>query len=154
MIFRRVAIALLDLPEAVVVPGQDVVRIGLQSALIPDLGLLVVAELAIGVADEIGYIGIIIVPERLELIDRSSVVMPIVDRVVGRTVALPEGGIVEERTLVGSLDPGMRRLGVRAVWIGRRRAGRGGVTAERILAAAAPTSAAATAAPGSGPEAG
>src|SRR5262249_51836093 len=47
VIFGLVAVALLDLPETVIVPSQDMVRIGFQRTLIPDLGELVVAELAV-----------------------------------------------------------------------------------------------------------
>src|ERR1700739_137409 len=77
MIFRLVAVALLDLPEAVIVPCQDMVRIGLQGALIPDLGELVVTKLAIGVANEIGHVGVVVMTERVELVDRSRIVMPV-----------------------------------------------------------------------------
>src|SRR5882724_11734151 len=51
VVLRLFAVALFDLPQAVILPGLDVVRIGLERALVPDLRHLVVAELAIGVAD-------------------------------------------------------------------------------------------------------
>ena len=54
VVLRLVAITLFDLPQAVILPGLDVVRIGLERALIPDLRDLVVAELAIGIADQVG----------------------------------------------------------------------------------------------------
>src|SRR5262245_23511320 len=54
VILRLIAVALFDLPQAVILPGLDVVRIGLERALIPDLRDLVVAELAIGIADQVG----------------------------------------------------------------------------------------------------
>ena len=54
MILRLIAVALFDLPQPVILPGLDVVRVGLQSALVPDLCDLVVAELAIGIADQVG----------------------------------------------------------------------------------------------------
>ncbi|CKY44822.1 Uncharacterised protein [Mycobacterium tuberculosis] len=60
MMLRLFAIALFDLPEAVILPGADVIRIGLQRALIPDAGQFVVAELAIRIADQIGDIGAIV----------------------------------------------------------------------------------------------
>ncbi len=72
MIFRLLAVALLDLPEAVIVPGQDVVRIGLERVLVPDLRELVVAELAIGIADQVGDIGIVVMAERLELFEADA----------------------------------------------------------------------------------
>ena len=57
---RLVAVALFDLPQAIILPGLGVVRIGLERALVPDLRDLVVAELAIGVADQVGDGGAVI----------------------------------------------------------------------------------------------
>ena len=37
VILRLVAVALFDLPQTVILPGLDVVRVGLQRALVPDL---------------------------------------------------------------------------------------------------------------------
>src|ERR1700722_12720501 len=65
MIFRLLAVALLDLPQTVIVPGQHVVRIGFQRPLVPDLRELVVAELAVGIADQIGHVRMIVMAERL-----------------------------------------------------------------------------------------
>src|SRR5207248_2045609 len=67
MILRLLAVALLDLPQPIILPGLDVVRIGLQCALVPDLRELVVAELAVRVADQIGDSGAVVVTERLQL---------------------------------------------------------------------------------------
>src|SRR6266550_2691121 len=86
MILRRVAVALFDLPEAVVLPGLDVVGVGLERALVPDLRDLVVAELAIGVADQIGHRGAVVVTERFQLRDGGGVVVAVIDRVVGRAI--------------------------------------------------------------------
>src|SRR6185369_8828176 len=44
MVLRLLAIALFDLPQAVILPGQHMVRVGLQRAFVPDLRELVVAE--------------------------------------------------------------------------------------------------------------
>src|SRR6202011_903323 len=90
MILRLIAIALFDLPQAIILPGLDVVRIGLQRALVPDLGELVVAELAIGVTDQVGDRRSVVVAERLELIDRARVVVAVVDRGVGGAIAFGE----------------------------------------------------------------
>src|SRR6476646_8851217 len=60
MIFRLLPVTLLDLPKTVVLPGQHVVRICFQGALVPDLRKLVVAEFAIGVADQIGHVRMIV----------------------------------------------------------------------------------------------
>src|SRR5579862_2234703 len=51
------AVALFELPQSVVLPGADMVRVGLQRALVPELRDLVVAKLAVGVADQIGDVG-------------------------------------------------------------------------------------------------
>src|SRR5260370_32718212 len=87
MILRLVAVALLDLPQPIILPGLGVVRIGLQRALVPDLRELVVAKLAIGVTDQIGNGGAVVVTERLQLRDRGWVVVAVIDRGVGRAVA-------------------------------------------------------------------
>src|ERR1700758_1429880 len=103
VIFRLLAVALLDLPEAVIVPCQNMVRVGLQRELIPDLGELVVAKLAIGIADQVGDIGVVVMTERVELVDRSRIVMPVVDRVIRGSVPLLESGIIKERLVIGFL---------------------------------------------------
>src|SRR5580700_10569564 len=72
MILRLVAVALFDLPQPVILPGLDVVGVGLQRALVPDLRDLVVAELAIGVADQRGDRRGVVVAERLQLLDRGG----------------------------------------------------------------------------------
>src|SRR5258705_3335903 len=51
VILRGIAVALFDLPQAIILPGLDMVRVGLERALVPDLRDLVVAELAIGVRE-------------------------------------------------------------------------------------------------------
>ena len=62
MVLRLIAVALFDLPQPVILPGQHMVRIGFQRALVPDLRDLVVTELAIGIADQIGNVWMIVVP--------------------------------------------------------------------------------------------
>src|SRR5436309_10012242 len=88
VILRLVAVALFDLPQPVILPGLDVVGIGLQRALVPDLRDLVVAELAIGIADQVGDRGGVIAAKRLQLFDSGSIVVPIVDRGVGCPILL------------------------------------------------------------------
>src|SRR5438309_72236 len=84
--WRLIAVALLDLPQPVILPGLDVVGVGFQRALVPDLAELVVAELAVGVADQIGHGGTVVVTKRLQLPDRGRIVVPVIDRGVGRAV--------------------------------------------------------------------
>src|SRR5256885_14918049 len=93
MILRLVAIALLDLPQAVILPGLDVVRIGLERALVPDLRHLVVAELAIGVADQVGDSGAVVAAERLQLFDRGSVIVAVGNRGVSGGGGGPRKGL-------------------------------------------------------------
>src|ERR1700760_1935008 len=100
MILRLVAVALFELPQAIVLPGLDVVGVGLQRALVPDLRKPVVAELAIGIADQVGDAGAIVMTKRFQLIDRSRVVVLVVDRGVGGAIAGQEFRAVDARTLV------------------------------------------------------
>src|SRR5436190_2142824 len=117
MILRLVAIALFDLPQAVILPGLDVVRIGLERAFVPDLRDLVVAELAIGVADQVGDGGCVVTAERLQLLDRRRIVVALVDRGVGSAIAtgesiLGECGLLDARTGFGFLFLLRRRRGI------------------------------------------
>src|SRR3954469_4724656 len=87
VILRLVAVALFDLPQAIILPGLDVAGVGLQRALVPDLRDLVVAELAIGVADQVGDRGGVVAMQRLELLDGGGVFAAVVDRGIGRAIA-------------------------------------------------------------------
>src|SRR5438876_1033785 len=79
------------------------VRIGFQRALVPDLREFVVAEFTIGIADQIGHVRVIVLAERLQLLDGVSIIVAIVDRRIGRTVTLSKAGIVEAGLFVGLL---------------------------------------------------
>src|ERR1700687_2460502 len=79
------------------------VRIGFQRALVPDLRERVVAEFTVGIADQIGHVRVIIVAERLELLDRGGIIVAIVDRRIGCAIAFRKSGIVEQGLLVGLL---------------------------------------------------
>src|SRR6516165_851924 len=103
MVFRLIAVTLLDLPKTVIVPGQDMVRIGFERALVPNLRELVVAELAIGIADQVRHIRVIVVAKRLELVDRRGIVVVVIDRLIGRAVAPNKVGVAEEGLFVGLL---------------------------------------------------
>ena len=64
--------------ETVTLPRQHMVRFGFQRALVPDLLELVVAEFAIGRADRVGNIRMVVVVKRRQLLDsrgalRSSI---------------------------------------------------------------------------------
>src|SRR3954452_11787367 len=125
MIRRLVAIALLDLPQAVILPGQHVIWVGLQRALVPGLRQLVIAELAVGIADQIGDAGVVVVAERLELPDGGGIIVALIDRRMSGAVSLPEGGIVGARLFGGLLLGFVARPG-RSGSVGRRRRWRGG----------------------------
>jgi hypothetical protein len=70
--------------------------------LVSDLRDLVVAELAVGIADRIGDRGAVIVTERLQLLDRGGIVVAVIDRGVGRAITLCECRI-DPRTIVALL---------------------------------------------------
>jgi hypothetical protein len=122
VIFRLLAVALFELPQPVISLGLDVVGVGLQRALIPDLRKLVVAELAIGIADQIGDRRGVVVAERLQLLDRGSVVVAVVDRGVGRVIAVGECRVFPARADLAGLLPG---LGLGRNGRGLGRSGRG-----------------------------
>src|SRR5260370_20256397 len=103
MVLGLIAVALLDLPQTVILPGQHMVRIGLERALVPDLREPVVAELAIGITDQIGDVGVIVMAERLELFDGRTIVVAVIDRRIGRAIPPRKGGVVEQRLFAGLL---------------------------------------------------
>src|SRR5258707_4019480 len=117
MILRLVAVALLDLPQTVILPGLHMIRICFQGALVPDLRKLVVAELAIGIADQIGHIRPIVVAERLQLLYRRGIVIAVVDRRIGSAVPVGEGGVVEKGLLGFPGLGGVGGLGARPLRI-------------------------------------
>jgi hypothetical protein len=57
---RLIAVALLNVPQAVMLPRQYMVRIWFQRALVPDLREFVVAELAIEIADQIDLVPLVV----------------------------------------------------------------------------------------------
>src|SRR5262249_36242880 len=103
MVLGLIAVALFKLPEPIVLPSPHVVRVGLERTLIPDLRNPVVAELAVGIADQIGDVGAIILAERLQLRDRRGIVVAIVDRGIGCAITFQEFRIVDARALVAFL---------------------------------------------------
>src|ERR1700720_3051629 len=107
MILRLIAVALFDLPQAVILPGLDVVRIGLQRALVPDLRDLVVAELAVGIADQVGDGGAVVVAERLELLDRGGIIVAVIDRGIGCAITPGECRILDAGLVFAGLLLGL-----------------------------------------------
>jgi len=117
VIFCLLAIALLDLPKSIIVPRENVIRIRFQRAFIPNLRKRVIAELAIGISDQIGHIRVIVVGERLQLLDRRSIVIALVNGRIGRTVALSKRRVVEVarllRKIITPLHPQFRGAAAR-----------------------------------------
>src|SRR6185295_3578773 len=91
---------------------------------VPDLRKPVVAKLAIGIADQIGHVRVIVVAERLQLLNRRGIVSTVVDRRIGGAVPMSEGGVVEKRLLGLPGLGGMSGLGARPLRVCRRRIGR------------------------------
>src|SRR5262245_9996583 len=67
-------VALLCLPHAEVRPGPHVVGIGGERLLVPALRVVVVAKLAVGVADVVRDIGMLVVAERMHCGDAVLVI--------------------------------------------------------------------------------
>src|ERR1700722_17428949 len=124
MILRLIAVALLNLPQTVILPRQHMVRIGLQRTLVPNLRELVIAEFAIGIADQVGDVRVIVVAKRLKLLDRRIIVVAVIDRRIGGAIVPHKRGIVEQRLFAGLLLPGSA-VGLASFALRRRRWGRG-----------------------------
>ena len=89
---------MFEMPKPIVLPGSDVVRIGRQSLLIPDLGKIVVAEFAIAVAKVICNLWCIVVLERAKG-GNGLGVFAIEDKRTRRTIALDKSLMLALRTL-------------------------------------------------------
>src|ERR1700733_4169715 len=124
MILRLFAVALLNLPQNVILPRQHMVRIGLQRALAPNLRELVIADFAIGIADQVRDVRVIVMAKRLKLLDRRIIIVALIDRRIGGAIAPRKGGIVEQRLFPGLLLLGSA-VGEASSALGRGRWGRG-----------------------------
>ncbi|BAL08458.1 hypothetical protein BJA01nite_82790 [Bradyrhizobium japonicum] len=105
---RLIAVALLNLPQAVILPRQYMVRIGFQRALVPDVREVGVAELAIGIADQIALVRVIAVCSpaygtELNCSNAASFVMPAGAR---------RHPAVSERFTMPTNDPNFGRISV------------------------------------------
>src|SRR5256886_7367467 len=100
---------------------KKMVGVRLQGALLPDLRQLVVAELAIGITDQVGHVGMIVVAQHLQLLDRSRIIVAIIHRRIGCAISLRKYRIVDAGLLAALLLGlvGGGGLGVRRRW-GRR----------------------------------
>src|SRR4051812_38588654 len=65
-------------------------RIRGERLFVPDLGVVVAAELAAGIADQVGDVGVVVMTERFQLVDRAGVFVALVDHRVRRLVAVDE----------------------------------------------------------------
>src|SRR5205807_1466700 len=86
---RLEQVALLDMPHAVVLPGANVLGIDGERLFVPDAGKLVVAELAVGIADIVGDLGALRPIERLERRD-ALFILSVEDERPGGMVAVDE----------------------------------------------------------------
>ena len=103
VVARLEQIALLGVPHAVIRPGAGVRGIGGERPLVPDLGVVVAAELAAGIADQVGDVGVVVMAERFQLVDAGGVVVALVDHRMRGLVAVDE-------LLLGFLLVLLRRL--------------------------------------------
>src|ERR1700733_2156271 len=76
-------VALLGLPHAVIGPGQRVVRIGGERLVVPIFGVVVAAELAAGIADQGGDVGVVVIAHGAQRRDAADIVALVVDQRVG-----------------------------------------------------------------------
>jgi ferredoxin len=73
-VFGLQPVALFHVPHAVIGPGAHVVGIGGERLVVPFLRLVVVAELAVGIADVIGDVGVLVLAKRMHGGDAAFVV--------------------------------------------------------------------------------
>src|SRR6185369_7246416 len=76
--------------HAVIGPSARVLGIGGQRALVPDFGVVVAAELAARIADQIGDVRVFVVAKRLQRGDTRHVVVLLVDDGMRGLVAVDE----------------------------------------------------------------
>src|SRR5271156_4750539 len=107
-------IALFGMPHAEIRPSQRVVGIGGERSLVPEFGVVVAAELAASIANEIGHVGIVVLVERAQSGDPAFVIEFVVNKGVGSFIASLQ--LFERAALV------VRRLflDVRFFGVGRR----------------------------------
>src|SRR5436853_4246444 len=82
-------VALLDLPHAVILPGLHMLRVDRERVLIPDLGELIVAELAREISELGCDIRMIVGIERRERRERRRVIAGELQR-IGRAILVEE----------------------------------------------------------------
>jgi hypothetical protein len=90
---------LLRLPHAVVRPGHGMLWINGKRSLIPKLGVVITAELAVGIPDQIRHVGVVVVSEGAQSGNAGGIVCLVLDHRVGRFVP---GDEVFQRTSVAS----------------------------------------------------
>src|SRR5262245_405284 len=90
MIARLEQVALLGMPHAVIGPGAGVLGIGGERAFVPNLGVVVAAELAARIADQVGDVRVVVVAKRLQRGDTRHVIVLLVDDGMRGLVAVDE----------------------------------------------------------------
>src|ERR1700756_1477948 len=64
------------------------VGIGSKSALVPDLGVVITAELAAGIAEERRHVRVVVIAERMQRGDAAFVIALVVDQLIGGVIAV------------------------------------------------------------------
>src|SRR6516165_5276864 len=74
VLYRLEPVTLLHLPHAVIGPCTDMVGIRGQGLFVPDLRIVVIAKLAVGVAYVVGDVGMLVMPQRMHGRDATGVI--------------------------------------------------------------------------------
>ena len=80
-------VALFGLPHAVIRPGHRMVGIRRQRPLVPELSVIVAAELTAGIADQRRHVGVVVIAQRQQRGDTRFIVALVVDQRVGGVIA-------------------------------------------------------------------
>src|SRR5690242_2532861 len=96
------------MPHAVIGPGQSVLRIGDERLIVPVFGVVIAAELAVGIAKQGRHVGIAVVLQGAQRGDAGLVVVLVVDQRVSGMIAVDEilGRTGLRRFLLGRLSAG------------------------------------------------
>src|SRR5580704_16024226 len=83
-------VALFGIPHAVIGPGQRVVGIGGERAVVPEFGVVIAAEFAARIADQRRHIRIVVVAHGAQHSDAAGIIALVVDQRVSLVPALVE----------------------------------------------------------------
>src|SRR5689334_22577943 len=83
-------VALFGMPHAVIGPGQSVLRIGGERLVVPVFGVVITAELAVGIAEQGRHVGIVVVLQGAQGGDAGLIVVLVINQGVSGMIALDE----------------------------------------------------------------